>query len=51
MWASYFPNYISYCIWKIGRRKVQEMPQSQVAAHPKNKEEEETDKTKQAEIE
>ena len=33
------------------KRKVQGVPQSQVAVHPRHKEEEETDKTKQAKIE
>ena len=33
------------------KRKVQGVPQSQAAAHPKYQEEEETDKTKQAKIE
>ena len=35
---------------KKGKRKVQGMPQSQAAAHPRHKEEEETDKTKHAQI-
>ena len=35
----------------LGKRKVQGMPQSQVAAHSKHEEEEETDKTEQAQIE
>ena len=34
-----------------GKRKVQGVPQSQAAAHPRHEEEEETDKTKQAQIE
>ena len=34
-----------------GKRKVQGVPQSQTAALPKRQEEEETDTTKQAEIE
>ena len=34
-----------------GKRKVQGVPQSQTAAHPQHEEEEETDKTKQAQIE
>ena len=33
------------------KRKVQEVPQSQAAALPRHQEEEETDKTKQAQIE
>ena len=36
---------------KKGKQKVQEVPQSQAAALPKYLEEEETDKTKQAQIE
>ena len=36
---------------KKGKRKVQGMPQSQTAALPRHQEEEETDKTKQAQIE
>ena len=36
---------------KEGKRKVQGMPQSQTAALPRHQEEEETDKTKQAQIE
>ena len=35
---------------KKGKRKVQGMPQSQTAALPRHQEEEETDKTKQAQI-
>ena len=31
---------------KNGKRKVQGVPQSQVAAHPRQEEKEETDKTK-----
>ena len=34
-----------------GKRKVQRVPQSQAAAHPRHKEEEKKDKTKQAQIE
>ena len=34
-----------------GKRKVQGVPQSQTAALPRHQEEEETDKTKQAQIE
>ena len=34
-----------------GKRKVQGVPQTQAAALPRNQEEEETDKTKQAQIE
>ena len=36
---------------KKGKRKVQWVPQSQAAALPRHQEEEETDKTKQAQIE
>ena len=36
---------------KRGKRKVQGVPQSQTAALPRHQEEEETDKTKQAQIE
>ena len=36
---------------KKGKRKVQGVPQSQTAALPRHKKEEETDKTKQAQIE
>ena len=36
---------------KTGKRKVQGVPQSQAVAHPRHEEEEETDKTKQAQIE
>ena len=38
-------------IQKQGKRKVQGVPQSQTAALPRHQEEEETDKTKQAQIE
>ena len=40
-------------IWrpKKGKRKVQGVPQSQTAALPRPQEEEETDKSKQAQIE
>ena len=38
-------------IEKKGKRKVQGLPQSQAAALPRHQEEEETDKTKQAQIE
>ena len=37
--------------WKKGKRKVQGVPQSQTAAIPRAQEEEETDKSKQAQIE
>ena len=36
---------------KKGKRKVQRVPQSQAAALPRHQREEETDKTKQAQIE
>ena len=36
---------------KKGKRKVQGVPQSQTAALPRHQEEEETDKTKQTQIE
>ena len=39
------------CKWKKGKRKVQGVQQSQAAAHPRHREEEETDKTKQVQIE
>ena len=41
---------LSMCDKKKGTRKVQEVPQLQAADHPRHKEEEETDKTKQAQI-
>ena len=41
----------SLCKRKKGKRKVQGVPQSQTAALPKHQEEEETDKSKQAQIE
>ena len=41
-----------YPSWKKkGKRKVQGVPQSQTAALPRHQEEEETDKSKQAQIE
>ena len=36
---------------KKGKRKIQGVPQLQAAAHPRHQEEEEKDKTKQAQIE
>ena len=36
---------------KKGKRKDQGVPQSQAAAHPRHEAEEETDKTKQVQIE
>ena len=38
-------------VTKKGKRKVQGVPQSQAASLPRHQEEEEADKTKQAEIE
>ena len=38
-------------MWKKGKRKVQGVPQSQTAALPRPQEEEETDKSKQAQTE
>ena len=38
-------------LWKKGKRKVQGVPQSQTAALPRPQEEEETDKSKQAQTE
>ena len=40
-----------YGLEKKGKRKVQGMPQSQTAALPRHQEEEETDKSKQAQTE
>ena len=39
------------CLLKKGKRKVQGVPQSQTAALPRYQEEEETDKSKPAQIE
>ena len=39
------------CILKKGKRKVQGVPQSQTAALPRHQEEEETNESKQAQIE
>ena len=44
------PKYLN-TIKKKGKRKVQGVPQLQAEAFPKHQEEEETDKTKQAQIE
>ena len=44
------PNSLAI-IKKKGKRKVKGVPQSQTAALPRHQEEEETDKTKQAQIE
>ena len=46
-----FKRCINSDIKKKGRRKVQGVPQSQTAALPRPQEEEETDKSKQAQIE
>ena len=43
--------FILTLILKTGKRKVQGVPQSQTAALPRPQEEEETDKSKQAQIE
>ena len=54
---SYYKNLSIFLYWvgqilkKRDNRKGQGMPQSQTAALPKHQEEEETDKTKQAQIE
>ena len=55
-WTSFFLNPTkSICfavmIKKKGKRKVQGVPQSQIAALPRHQEEEEIDKFKQAQIE
>ena len=47
----YFENYSISIYAKKGKRKVQGVPQSQTAALPRHQEEEETDKSKQAQIE
>ena len=44
-------NEINSDLKKKGKRKVQGVPQSQAAAHPRHEEEEETDKTKREQIE
>ena len=41
----------AFAVKKKGKRKVQGVPQSQTAAFPRPQEEEETDKSKQAQIE
>ena len=46
-----FIGYLSNFGTKKGKRKVQGVPQSQTAALPRHQEEEETDKSKQAQIE
>ena len=48
---SYKLSYLNNNGWsKKGKRKVQGVPQSQTAALPRPQEEEETDKSKQAQI-
>ena len=42
---------MKFRLLKKGKRKVQGVPQSQTTALPRHQEEEETDKTKQAQIE
>ena len=44
-------KFIDICIKKKGKTKVQGVPQSQTAALPRHQEEEETDISKQAQIE
>ena len=44
-------QYIKYIYVKKGKKKVQGVPQSQTAALPRHQEEEEPDKSKQAQIE
>ena len=47
----FYNGYIFCKELKKGKRKVQGVPQSQTAALPRPQEEEETDKSKQAQIE
>ena len=47
----YLTQIIGWKKKKKGKRKVQGVPQSQTAALPRHQEEEETDKSKQAQIE
>ena len=49
-WSSNLIGVLTLC-QKNGKTKVQGMPQSQSAALPRHQEEEETDKTKQSQIE
>ena len=49
--VKYAKTFESYYENKKGKRKVQGMPQSQTAALPRPQEEEETDKSKQAQTE
>ena len=51
MAASRSSSFEATCAYKKNRRTVQGVPQLQAAAHPRHEEEEETDKTKQAQIE
>ena len=51
MFSQQYFNPITVYIEKKGKRKVQGVPQSQTAALPRHQEEEETDKSKQAQIE
>ena len=44
-------NTVNHCLPEKGKRKVKVLPHSQAAAHPRHKDEEETDKIKQAQIE
>ena len=48
---SHITNIAYVILLKKGKRKVQGVPQSQAAALPRHQEEEDTGKTKQAEIE
>ena len=52
IWAAkHFINKPFYAYSKKGKKKVQREPQSQTAALPRRQEKEETDKSKQAQIE
>ena len=51
LYAENIENSVSQKVLKKGKRKVQGVPQSQTAAFPRHQEEEETDKSKQAQIE
>ena len=55
LYANLFNSYVLTVLYanlfKKVKRKVQGVPQSQAAALPRHQEEEETDKTKQAQIE
>ena len=48
-WQGFFSN--TGIVYKKGKRKAQGVPQSQTAALPRPHEEEETDKSKQAQTE